>query len=146
MKSPHPAHGSGEPGILRRGSPASSTAQLPGGFPTCPQWLSLCHPGPTPRAPSIAQHWASKSHGSRTPCGPSVRPQHGLSDKTGRLERGGGLRAAGSASPIIHASEVSPASVETPNTDQIGIRFLFKKTSICFHCLLEHSLVWFPGE
>lgn len=54
MNSPHPAGGSGEAGILRRGSPAGSSAQLPGCFPTCPQRLSLCHPGRTPGASSMA--------------------------------------------------------------------------------------------
>lgn len=73
-KSPHPAGGFGELGILRSSSPAGSTTQLPGCSPTYPQRLSLCHPGRTPRAPGTAHHGASISQSSRIPAGQSVVP------------------------------------------------------------------------
>lgn len=83
MKSPRPAGGFGKLGILRRGSPAGSTAQLPGCFPAYPQRLSLCHPGLTARGPSTALHRASISHGSQTPTGQSasVAEQPGLKEE-----------------------------------------------------------------
>lgn len=100
---------------------------------------------PHTRGPQLGHHGASFSHGSQTPSG-QLRPQHDLSYKTARLEGGRRLRAGGSASPVICSSETSQALRETPSQDQTGMRLLFRKTSICFRCLFEHSLVWFPGE
>lgn len=122
-KSPHPAGGFGELGILRSSSPAGSTTQLPGCSPTYPQRLSLCHPGRTPRAPGTAHHGASISQSSRIPAGQSVVPSAWSplqNCQARKRERGGRLRAGGSATPHHPLFQICQALLETPNQDQMG--------------------------
>lgn len=145
-KSPHPAGGFGELGILRSSSPAGSTTQLPGCSPTYPQRLSLCHPGRTPRAPGTAHHGASISQSSRIPAGQSVVPSawSPLQNCQARKRRTSSSR--GFSNPPSSALPNLSGLIRDAQSRPNGMRFLVRKTSICFLCLLGHSLVWFPKE
>lgn len=127
MNSPHPAGGFGELGVLRRGRPASFTAQLPG-----------CSTYPRGSAFAIQAHTQSPARPSTRPplvraAGPARACQWCLGYRTAGCETG---RRLGSSLPYHLLVRISLAPREMPSQDRMEMGCLVKK-----HLVVSHASV-----
>lgn len=120
LMSPHPTSGFGEMRILGKGR---ISALLPGCFLFAP----------SPHAQAFAQHPTRPiSYAYLEPPPPTISTTLHRVLVTAKLRRERSLWAGVSASPVICPSEIIWTLLETPNQDQLQLRFCFINTSICF--------------
>lgn len=123
--------------------PHYSAARL---LPTLPQQLSLCHPGPTPRAP------AGPTMGPPLVTDTTGPPPVSLALSKVSVTKQPGLREGVSELwfklplPFALQKSIRPCSRPQIKPSWGGDVFSRKYLHTCFPCLLEHRLVWLPGE